>query len=93
MPKKIKLRMNDRLLKKRARRASFGAKKQCRFTENPELVGEIDYKNVDFLRQFLTERGKILASRISGTGCSYQRMISREIKKARAMALLPYSRA
>jgi small subunit ribosomal protein S18 len=91
MVKKIKLRMNDRLIKKRARRASFSARKQCRFTENPELVGEIDYKNVDFLKQFLTERGKILAARISGTNCCYQRMLSREIKKARALALLPYS--
>jgi small subunit ribosomal protein S18 len=93
MAKKIKLRMNDRLLKKRARRASFGGRKQCRFTEKPELVSEIDYKNVDFLRQFLTERGKILASRISGTSCRYQRLLAREIKKARAMALLPYSKS
>lgn len=93
MPKKIKLRMNDRLLKKRARRASFGARKQCRFDENPDLVNEIDYKNVDFLKQFLTERGKILASRISGTSCRYQRLLACEIKKARSMALLPYSRS
>ena len=93
MVKKIKLRMNDRLLKKRARRASFNTRKQCRFTENPELIGEIDYKNTDFLKQFLTERGKILAARISGTSCRYQRMVSCEIKKARSMALLPYSKA
>lgn len=93
MAKKIKLRMNDRLLKKRARRASFGSRKQCRFTENPDLVSEIDYKNADFLKQFLTERGKILASRISGTSCKYQRLVAREIKKARAMALLPYNRS
>ena len=92
MAKKVKLLLNDRLLKKRARRASFNAKKQCRFTENPELVGEIDYKNIEFLKQFLTERGKILSSRISGTSSRYQRLVSTEIKKARAMALLPYNR-
>lgn len=92
MPK-IKLRLSDRLLKKKARRASFSSQKQCRFTENPELIAEIDYKNVDFLRQFLTERGKILPARISGTRGRFQRLLSREIKKSRTMALLPYSKA
>ena len=92
MPK-IKLRLSDRLLKKKARRASFSYKKQCRFTEKPELIAEIDYKNVDFLRQFLTERGKILPARISGTSSRYQRLLACEIKKARSMALLPYSKA
>ena len=56
----------------------------------PELVSEIDYKNADFLRKFLTERGKILPSRISGNSTKYQRYVAREIKKARSMALLPY---
>ncbi len=92
MVKKIKLRMSDRLLKKKARRASFATRKACRFSENPELVKEIDYKNIDFLRQFLSERGKILPARISGTSTRYQRLISCEIKKARMMALLPYTR-
>jgi small subunit ribosomal protein S18 len=91
MAKKIKLMISPRLLKKKARRNSFGSKKHCRFTENPELVSEIDYKNVDFLRSFLTERGKILPARISGTGTRFQRMISREIKLARKMALIPYN--
>ncbi|HBR70585.1 TPA: 30S ribosomal protein S18 [Candidatus Dependentiae bacterium] len=84
--------MSSNLLKKKARRASFSSQKQCRFKEKPELVIEIDYKNADFLRQFLTERGKILPARISGTSSLYQRLIAREIKKARSMALLPYSR-
>jgi len=92
MAKKIKLRMSSRLLKKKARRASFASRKQCRFHDNPELVREIDYKNVDFLKGFLTERGKILPARISGTSTRYQRLISNEIKKARSMALLPYTR-
>lgn len=92
MVKKVKLRLSDRLLKKRARRASFSARKQCRFKENPELIQDIDYKNVDFMKQFLSERGKILPARISGTSTPYQRLIAREIKKARMMALMPYSR-
>jgi small subunit ribosomal protein S18 len=91
MVKKAKLKMSSRLMKKRSRKNSFGQKKQCRFTENPELVAAIDYKNVNFLRGFLTERGKILPSRISGTSARYQRMLSTEIKKARIMALLPFT--
>lgn len=91
MAKRIKLKMSPRLLKKKARRSSFGSKKHCRFSENPELVQKIDYKNIDFLKGFLTERGKILPARISGTSDRYQRLISKEIKKARTMALLPYN--
>ncbi len=93
MAKKIKLRMSARLLKKKARRASFSSRKHCRFAENSELAREIDYKNADFLKQFLTERGKILPARISGTSTLYQRKISESIKKARTMALIPYNRA
>ena len=93
MTKKIKLKISDRLLKKKARRSSFSSRKHCRFLENPELVKEIDFKNTDFLRQFLTERGKILPARISGTSHSYQRVVSNEIKKARIMGLLPYTRS
>lgn len=91
MAKKIKLKLSPRLLKKRARRNSYGGKRHCRFTENPELVAQIDYKNVNFLKGFLTERGKILAARISGTSAHYQRLLSCEIKKARVMGLLPYT--
>ncbi len=84
--------MSSRLLKKKARRASFSGSKQCRFKENAELAREINYKNADFLKQFLTERGKILPARISGTSTRYQRLLANEIKKARSMALLPYTR-
>lgn len=91
MPKKPKMKVSARLVRKKARRNSFGAKKQCRFTSNPELVTQIDYKNAGFLRAFLTERGKILPSRISGNSAYYQRILAREIKKARAMALLPFA--
>lgn len=91
MAKKIKLKLSPRLLKKRARRNSYGGKRHCRFTENPELVAQIDYKNVNFLKGFLTERGKILPARISGTSAHYQRLVACEIKKARVMALMPYT--
>ena len=51
----------------------------------------INYKNVDFLRGFITERGKILPARISGNSVRYQRAVAGEIKKARIMALLPFT--
>lgn len=91
MTKKIKLKISNRLVKKKTRRSQRSLTKQCRFVNNPELVQQIDYKNADFLRGFLTERGKILPSRISGSSTRYQRMIAGEIKKARVMALLPYT--
>jgi small subunit ribosomal protein S18 len=91
MIKKVKLKVSSRLLKKKTRKSTSNVKKRCRFSSNPELVKEIDYKNVDFLRSFLTERGKILPARISGNATKYQRMIANEVKKARIMALLPYN--
>jgi small subunit ribosomal protein S18 len=90
MTKKIKLKISARLHKKKMRKQS-SARKLCRFLANPELEQKINYKNVDFLRGFLTERGKILPSRISGNSCLYQRKLAREIRKARVMALLPYT--
>jgi small subunit ribosomal protein S18 len=91
MTKKIKLKISARLVKKRSRRASGGAAKQCRFCGKPDQVQSIDYKNAGFLRSFLTERGKILPSRISGNCALHQRQLSREIRKSRTMALLPYT--
>ena len=52
---------------------------------------EIDYKNLDKLRQFIGETGKILPGRISGATASEQRLITAEIKRARYLALLPYT--
>jgi small subunit ribosomal protein S18 len=91
MTKKIKLKISNRLVKKKVRRNARTGAKHCRFANNPDLVQHIDYKNAEFLRGFLTERGKILPSRISGSGACYQRMIAHAIKKARIMALLPYT--
>ncbi len=90
MAKKMKLRVSTRLLRKRARRSDVRAVKNCRFTSGEVPIGAIDYKNVALLRSFLTERGKVISSRISGNAARYQRLVAREIKKARTMALLPY---
>lgn len=64
-------------------------KKFCRFCANPEI--KLDYKNSDLLRDFVNERGKILARRITGTCAKHQRVLTREIKRSRQMALLIYS--
>jgi small subunit ribosomal protein S18 len=52
---------------------------------------EIDYKNLDTLRQFIGETGKIVPSRISGASAHFQRRLAQEIKRARFLALLPYT--
>lgn len=91
MVKKIRLKVSSRLLKKKTRKNATTTIKRCRFTNNPGLAKSIDYKNADFLKSFLTERGKILPARISGNCSKYQRLIANEIKKARIMALLPYN--
>ena len=66
----------------------FRRKKFCRFTA--EGVTEIDYKDLVTLRQYITETGKIVPSRITGTKARYQRQLSTAIKRARQLALLPY---
>ena len=91
MTKKIKLKINARLLKKRFRKQGFGLKKHCRFCGNSEQQSFLDYKNSSFLKNFLTERGKILPARISGNCSLHQRALSRNIRKTRIMALLPYT--
>lgn len=63
-------------------------KKVCRFTENK--VKYIDYKDVKMLQRYVTEQGKIIPKRITGTSARYQRELSVAIKRARHMALLPY---
>lgn len=90
---KIKLKISQRLFKKRTRRNGAGMNKSCRFCGNPEQNRLIDYKNSTFLCGFLTERGKILPSRISGVCCKHQRLISNEIRKSRTLALMPYQAA
>lgn len=86
----VKVKLSSRLLRKKIRKQSYVPPKQCRFTANPELAAALDYKNVDMLRGFMTERGKILPSRVSGNSAFYQRKLAQQIKLARSMALLPY---
>ncbi|MDZ4811282.1 MAG: 30S ribosomal protein S18 [Pseudomonadota bacterium] len=66
----------------------FRRKKFCRFTA--EGVTEIDYKDLNTLRQYLTETGKIVPSRITGTKARFQRQLTTAIKRARFLSLLPY---
>jgi small subunit ribosomal protein S18 len=63
-------------------------RKSCRFCFHRDL--KIDYKNVEILERFVTERGKILPRRITGTCSKHQRALSNAIKKARILALLPF---
>ncbi|MFZ5954206.1 MAG: 30S ribosomal protein S18 [Candidatus Dependentiae bacterium] len=93
MTKKIKLKISARLYKKKQRRQGFGAEKHCRFCGAEGQSAYLDYKNATFLRNFLTERGKILAARISGNCSKHQRELAAQIRKARVMALVPYSAA
>lgn len=69
----------------------FRRKKFCRFTA--EGVIEIDYKDLATLKNYVTETGKIMPSRNTGTKAYYQRQLTRAIKRARHLALLPYSDA
>lgn len=69
----------------------FRRRKFCRFTA--EDTKEIDYKDINTLRSYITETGKIVPSRITGTKARYQRQLVRAIKRARFLSLLPYSDA
>lgn len=64
-------------------------KRVCRFTQMG--VKEIDYKDLETLEDFITETGKIVPARITGTSARYQRQLTRAIKRARYLALLPYT--
>ena len=67
----------------------FRRRKFCRFTA--EGVSEIDYKDVATLKNYITESGKIVPSRITGTSAKYQRQLAVAIKRARYLALLSYT--
>ena len=69
----------------------FKRKRFCRFTA--EGVDEIDYKDLNTLKNYVSESGKIIPSRISGTKTRYQRQLSTAIKRARYLALMPYTDA
>lgn len=67
----------------------YRRKKYCRFTA--EGIEEIDYKDLEMLSQYVSESGKIVPSRITGTKAKYQRQLSTAIKRARYLSLLPYT--
>lgn len=69
-------------------RGGFRRRKFCYFTQNH--IEHIDFKDVDLLRKFVTDRGKILPRRVTGTSAKYQRKLAIAIKRARHMALLPF---
>ncbi len=69
----------------------FRRRKYCRFTA--EGITEIDYKDLNLLKAYVSETGKIVPSRITGTKAKYQRQLSTAIKRARYLALLPYTDA
>ncbi len=68
---------------------NFRRRKYCRFSA--EGVSEIDYKDITTLKSYITETGKIVPSRITGTAAKYQRQLSTAVKRARYVALLPYT--
>ena len=75
--------------KDRGQRALFRRRKFCRFTA--DKVEWIDYKDIEVLKDFINENGKIIPARITGTKARYQRQLSVAIKRARFLALLPYT--
>jgi small subunit ribosomal protein S18 len=79
----------DKRPKRNTQSLLFKRKRFCRFT----VAGgeEIDYKDADLLRDFLSENGKIIPARLTGTRAIYQRQLNTAIKRARFLALLPYS--
>ena len=77
--------VDDKNIKKPIKRVA--KKKVCVFCL--EKTAEVDYKDINKLRKFVTEKGKIIPSRMSGTCAKHQRILAEAIKRARVMALLP----
>jgi small subunit ribosomal protein S18 len=77
------------MIDNKRRGGGFRKKKVCQFCADKSE--SIDYKEVDKLKKYITERGKILPKRITGTCAMHQREVTRAIKRARIVALLPYT--
>ena len=75
-------------MEKRPQRGGIRRKKVCQFCADTNKA--VDYKDVDTLRHYITERGKILPRRVTGTCAMHQRAINTAVKRARVIALLPY---
>ena len=67
----------------------FRRKRYCKFTA--EGITSVDYKDIELLKGFVTESGKIVPARITGTKAKYQRQLTKAIKVARYLALMPYT--
>jgi len=67
----------------------FKRRRYCRFSA--EGIKEVDYKDVDLLKDFINENGKIIPARITGTKARYQRQLTAAVKRARFLSLLPYT--
>ena len=67
----------------------FRRKRYCRFTA--EGIASVDYKDLELLKSFITESGKIVPARITGTKAKYQRQLTKAIKRSRYLALMPYT--
>jgi small subunit ribosomal protein S18 len=83
---KNKLKLKE---KRKQQNPLFKRKKFCRFTA--ANVEQVDYKDVDTLKDFIQENGKIMPARLTGTKAHYQRQVDTAIKRARYLALLPYT--
>ncbi len=70
-------------------RDMFKRRRYCRFTA--EGIKQVDYKDVDLLKDFISENGKIIPARITGTKAKYQRQLTAAVKRARFLSLLPYT--
>lgn len=70
-------------------RQLFKRRKFCRFTA--EKIAEVDYKDLYILKEFIAENGKVIPARITGTKSRFQRQLGTAIKRARFLALLPYT--
>lgn len=73
---------------KKRRQDYDNRKRFCKFTSLG--IEEIDYKDIKLLKEFITETGKIMPARVTGTSAKYQRQLTRAIKRARHLSLLPY---
>jgi small subunit ribosomal protein S18 len=70
-------------------REMYKRRRYCRFSA--EGITEVDYKDVNLLKDFITENGKLIPARITGTKARYQRQLTTSVKRARFLALLPYT--
>ena len=86
---KGKFKGKGKAKKDRGQRALFRRRKFCRFTA--EKIEWVDYKAIDILKDFINENGRIIPARITGTSAGYQRQLSTAIKRARFLALMPYT--